>query len=139
MEQTERAKYKQRLLEMCNRLTGEINQVEEEVRQDVSAVGELSNVPIHPADRDVEMLDSNLAAAASGVDVLNGAAAALQRIEEGTFGQCVDCGREISPERLDALPQTPYCIHCARRHDRRRAADESAEPPLREFPPDFGA
>jgi len=122
---------------MRERITGEVNQVEEEVRQDVNAMDNLSKVPIHPADCDVEMLDSDLAAAASGVDVLNGIEAALQRIGDGTFGRCVDCGAEISRERLDALPQTPYCIECARRHDRRREIEEGAEEPVRQLPPDF--
>lgn len=39
--------------------------------------------------------------------------AALTRIKEGTFGQCVDCGDDISTERLNALPHAPKCINCA--------------------------
>ena len=34
---------------------------------------------------------------------------ALERIEKGTFGMCIECGREIDPKRLDAVPWTPYC------------------------------
>jgi RNA polymerase-binding transcription factor DksA len=40
--------------------------------------------------------------------------AALQRIEQGTFGVCEDCGGKIAPARLEALPYTPYCIDCER-------------------------
>jgi len=40
---------------------------------------------------------------------------ALQRIEEGTYGLCEECGREIEQARLEALPLTPVCINCARR------------------------
>lgn len=36
-------------------------------------------------------------------------AAALDRIEAGTYGECVVCGAEIEPKRLELLPQTPYC------------------------------
>jgi RNA polymerase-binding transcription factor DksA len=39
--------------------------------------------------------------------------AALKRIEEGEFGLCVTCGSTISPERLEVLPYTPFCRHCA--------------------------
>jgi RNA polymerase-binding transcription factor DksA len=39
--------------------------------------------------------------------------AALQRIEEGTYGECVRCGEEIAPERLNLLPHTPLCAACA--------------------------
>lgn len=41
--------------------------------------------------------------------------AALERLNAGTFGQCVGCGHPIAKERLKALPSTPYCIQCARR------------------------
>ncbi|MDJ1006848.1 MAG: TraR/DksA C4-type zinc finger protein [Paracoccaceae bacterium] len=39
--------------------------------------------------------------------------AALGRIEEGSYGQCTKCGNDISPERLAALPATPFCKSCA--------------------------
>lgn len=46
--------------------------------------------------------------------------AALERIEAGTFGQCVRCGQAIAPERLEALPWAPRCIDCQRIADRER-------------------
>ena len=39
--------------------------------------------------------------------------AALKRIEDGSFGVCVQCGEEISAERLDAVPYAPLCRNCA--------------------------
>lgn len=39
--------------------------------------------------------------------------AALARVAEGTYGDCVRCGDEISAERLDVLPATPFCRNCA--------------------------
>lgn len=39
--------------------------------------------------------------------------AALGRIEDGTYGECVKCGDDISEERLDVLPATPFCRNCA--------------------------
>ncbi len=42
--------------------------------------------------------------------------AALKRIEDGEYGYCVDCGDKISEERLDLLPQTPFCAKCAENH-----------------------
>jgi RNA polymerase-binding protein DksA len=41
--------------------------------------------------------------------------AALQRIEDGTYGTCVNCGREIPRERLEANPWASLCIDCKRR------------------------
>ena len=39
--------------------------------------------------------------------------AALQRMEEGTYGVCETCGQAIEPERLAALPIATLCIACA--------------------------
>ena len=39
--------------------------------------------------------------------------AALQRIEEGTYGVCEACGQAIEPKRLAALPIATLCIACA--------------------------
>jgi DnaK suppressor protein len=38
--------------------------------------------------------------------------AALRRIQEGSFGECEECGEDISPARLQARPVTTYCIRC---------------------------
>ncbi len=39
--------------------------------------------------------------------------AALARIAEGEYGFCTKCGSEIAEQRLDILPQTPFCSACA--------------------------
>jgi DnaK suppressor protein len=37
---------------------------------------------------------------------------ALERIREGSFGECIACGDEINPKRLEAVPWTRHCIEC---------------------------
>jgi DnaK suppressor protein len=37
---------------------------------------------------------------------------ALDRIREGSFGECIACGAEINPKRLEAVPWTRHCIEC---------------------------
>ena len=39
--------------------------------------------------------------------------AALKRLDAGEYGFCAKCGDEILPERLDAVPYTPFCHNCA--------------------------
>jgi hypothetical protein len=39
--------------------------------------------------------------------------AAIQRIDEGSFGNCESCGTPIAKDRLDALPYARYCTACA--------------------------
>ncbi len=45
--------------------------------------------------------------------------AALARLEAGTYGRCVQCHRDIAPERLEALPWASHCIDCQRALARR--------------------
>jgi DnaK suppressor protein len=45
--------------------------------------------------------------------------AALQRIEDGTYGVCASCGREIPPARLEANPWASLCIDCKRKAEGR--------------------
>jgi DnaK suppressor protein len=40
--------------------------------------------------------------------------AALVRLDDGTYGACLRCGRPIAPERLAALPWAAHCIECQR-------------------------
>jgi len=46
--------------------------------------------------------------------------AALARIDDSTYGQCIDCGHEIPEGRLDARPDAARCVGCqakwAKRH-----------------------
>lgn len=37
---------------------------------------------------------------------------ALSRIHDGSFGQCISCGKDINPKRIEAVPWTRYCIEC---------------------------
>jgi RNA polymerase-binding protein DksA len=43
---------------------------------------------------------------------------ALQRIEDGSYGKCTACGKEIPAERLEAYPWASLCIDDARRAER---------------------
>ncbi len=38
--------------------------------------------------------------------------AARRRLQDGSYGECLDCGEEIDLRRLTALPATPYCTAC---------------------------
>jgi DnaK suppressor protein len=46
--------------------------------------------------------------------VLRDVVAALQKIEDGSFGNCERCGEPIADKRLEALPFARYCIDCQR-------------------------
>jgi DnaK suppressor protein len=44
--------------------------------------------------------------------------AALKRVSEGSYGQCIDCGWEIPFERLQAQPGAARCVPCQERHEK---------------------
>lgn len=43
---------------------------------------------------------------------------ALQRIEDGTYGTCTRCGKEINPARLEAIPWAGLCVECQQKQER---------------------
>ena len=45
--------------------------------------------------------------------------AALRRIDDGSYGQCTSCGRQIPEERLEARPYATLCIDCQRQREGR--------------------
>ena len=47
------------------------------------------------------------------MNVLGQVESALERIEQGAYGACVECEAKIPKTRLNALPYTPYCVKCA--------------------------
>ena len=60
--------------------------------------------------------ESEAALEGQGVLVANEIASvrrALARIEAGTYGECVRCGEDVAPARLDARPEAALCIDCA--------------------------
>jgi len=49
----------------------------------------------------------------SGQQELRQIAVALNRLAQGTYGVCAKCGDDIVAQRLDLLPDTPFCARCA--------------------------
>ena len=60
------------------------------------------------------------------VDRVNRLSAALDRLAEGVYGTCAECGEPISPARLRAMPEVQTCVRCQdqiERFGRQREAD----------------
>ena len=55
----------------------------------------------------------------------------LHRIDDGTYGSCMECDEPISPKRLNAVPWARYCVACqeeiAARAERGELEDEYQE------------
>jgi DnaK suppressor protein len=77
-----------------------------------SGFGDAGDVGSELANREVDIaLENNVQQRIQDVE------AALERLDNGTYGICVDCGQPIMRERLEALPWADRCINCQRREE----------------------
>ena len=79
--------------------------------------GNLSSVPLHMADLGTENYDQEftLGLIQNEQGTLDQINEALDRMERGTYGRCVECGELVGKSRLQAIPYTRHCIGCARK------------------------
>ncbi len=72
------------------------------------------------ADRASEIVEQDVALGllGSATGTLEQIEAALQRIDDGTYGHCMQCGVRIPAARLVAIPYATCCVQCAARHER---------------------
>ena len=73
------------------------------------------------ADVAADVIDRTLLTALGAQDAnrLQQIDSALDRINQGTYGRCVKCGKEIPQERLEVLPYALMCITCASAQERK--------------------
>ncbi|MGM9944500.1 MAG: TraR/DksA C4-type zinc finger protein [Lysinibacillus sp.] len=76
------------------------------------SIDELSTIDNHPADLATELYEreKDIAIKAHEDDALEKVDAALEAIENGSYGVCAECGVDIPFERLEAIPYTLFCI-----------------------------
>jgi YteA family regulatory protein len=112
----------QQLAELRLQLLQEKSELEEHIDQNDhfglerghfhESMGELSSYDNHPADEGTELYEreKDIALNEHSQFALRNIDHALEAMENGTYGTCEVCGKEISLERLQALPNTTYCI-----------------------------
>lgn len=102
--------FKKRLTEM-RKLVEELSQATEEARQpvelDQTMVGRLSRMDALQTQAMQLETERRRSIEIQRID------AALQRISGDEFGDCVSCGMEVEPKRLENDPTTPTCFDCA--------------------------
>jgi RNA polymerase-binding protein DksA len=125
MTKTDLEKYRQQLFDLGKSLKSNVSDLEQEVYRKAGGEesGNLSNTPLHMADLASDNFEQEVAISLLETEEqrLEEIAAALKRIEDGTFGACQECHREISPERLRAVPYARLCIDCANKAQRQAA------------------
>ncbi|HLZ48799.1 MAG TPA: TraR/DksA C4-type zinc finger protein [Candidatus Limnocylindria bacterium] len=77
--------------------------------------GEIAVADQHPADAatDTEMRELDVTTEVLFAARLREVEDALVRLDAGTYGTCVACGKQIPAERLELVPETPYCVEDA--------------------------
>jgi len=109
-------RFRRRLTEEHDRLSGiirEIDEGREEIRLSESS-SERSPDPNTAEGGSLAFeLEKEFSLAYNAQDLLAQVVTALEKIEDGTYGICVDCGKPIPVARLDALPSATLCVDCA--------------------------
>ena len=107
-------KFKQRLLDKERELQSDIARLGDEARAAGEAeVGDPTDAATI-SEATSESLQEDALASQTLVEVQD----ALRRIEDGTYGKCIQCGREIEPVRLEAIPWARYCLKDQEKYDR---------------------
>ena len=115
--------FRERLLDERRRVRAAIEYLHQENPGSLEdETGELvsGSADNHPADTATETFDRELdySLEDNAEYVLAEIEAALQRIDDGTYGICTACGRQIPTERLEARPWASLCIEDQRRKER---------------------
>ena len=121
MKAEELERFKAFLLDAREHLTGNVARMEDRALRNSrqNAAGDLSNMPIHMADLGTDNFEQEftLSLMESDAGILGKIEAALERIEDGTYGQCEECGAKIPKTRLNAIPYATMCVKCASQYD----------------------
>ncbi len=119
MKKEELVSYRQILQGLRARLRGDLDQMTDEAlrRDNAGGTGNLSNVPLHMADLGTDNYDQEftLGLIENEQETLELVNEALGRMENGSFGRCVECDEAIAKPRLQAIPYARHCIRCARK------------------------
>jgi DnaK suppressor protein len=121
MNKAELSAYKELLLRLRARLRGDVSQMADAAlkKSRSEANGDLSTMPIHMADIGSDNFEQEftLSLMENEGQALALIESSLERIEEGTYGQCEECGVKIPKARLNAIPYATLCVRCAEQQE----------------------
>jgi len=121
MKNADMTVYKERLLALRARVRGDVNQMADAAlnKSRTEANGDLSSMPIHMADLGTDNFEQEftLSLMESDAGMLDKIESALERVEDGTYGACEECGAKIPKTRLNAIPYATMCVKCASEYE----------------------
>ena len=114
-------KYKALLIKEREKVGGGLSHITENTlnRSQRDASGDLSGYSYHMADMasDDYEREFSLGRATDEQKLLYLIDEAIKRVEDGTYGSCMQCGKPISKKRLAALPYSELCIECQKSNE----------------------
>ena len=104
--------HREKLQALRARLRGNVTKMADDALKDHSKI---AGMPADIAELGTGNCDQELTLSllGSGKDALDQIEAAIERIEEGSFGLCEECGMKIPNPRLEAIPYAALCVRCA--------------------------
>lgn len=113
-------RFRRLLVEERDRVTATIENFHESNSRSLEEETEEETYDNHLADSATATLNREIdySLEENSGHVLGAVNDALERIENGTFGKCVRCGKQIGEERLEAIPYATRCIDCQRLAER---------------------
>ena len=116
MNELQKDYFRRQLLTLAARLKGDVSGLREAALRGTGgdASGSLSNAPMHLADLGTDNFEQEVAVSLlqNEQQLLGAIGAALERLDNGTFGTCEQCGKPIPAERLKAMPYATRCVAC---------------------------
>lgn len=108
------SKFRTQLIALRHRLLGDVNMMSQEALGGSDSAAD-NHAPIHPAEVGSHSFEQEftLNLLSSDGDRLGQIEAALEKITDGTYGSCEECGGRIPKARLEIIPDTPFCVKCA--------------------------
>ena len=116
MKKAEMKVYKERLVALRARLRGDVTQMADSALNKNRSEGPGdSSMPINMADLGSANYEQEFTLSLMETEegTLGAIEIALERIEEGSYGTCEECGVRIPKTRLNAIPYTALCVNCA--------------------------
>lgn len=122
MKKSEMKPFKELLLALRARLRGDVSSLANSALSQGPGGTDAGRSPADIADLGNNMLEENnsLLLMDNEEVVLVQIEEALERISDGSYGVCVECGGRIPKLRLNALPYTPFCVKCAANNESSR-------------------
>ena len=111
MTKTDLMLYRETLLALRASLLGDMTQIEDDSLKDHSKT---TSIPTDMEELGSDNADQEITVTllGSNKDTFDQIQAAIQRIEDGVYGRCEECGIEIPKPRLDAIPYAAECERC---------------------------